>query len=311
MSKKGRALERLVRKLQAVLNDREDVAVCSPLRLRDNITGTKREFDVVITAHEGELPKHTVFEVRDRGRRVSTPEMEAFILKAHDAGVFRKVFVSSSGFSRPACVKAAHYGVECYDFGQVESVPWYSGAPNLVFSKTIESHAIELYPVDEEALLQEGRSLNLGLTFENVYLLGANGRKVCWSKVLELAWSNIQDEDSASGEAFRPGPHRGNVEIRFDPSGHLCWRGSSRRHRLNNIKIVIAYVVHVQALRNTVRSYAPSPQGGAVAETIQSEPFQALGGSVSINLVKPKDSCISVVLHHERTASATEGGRRP
>ena len=97
------------------------VVVESPKRIRDTVTGKKREHDVVLTVQAGHHTTLFAIECRDRSRAVGIEAVEAFSTKCRHTGV-QGVIVSSTGFTDAALKKAKHYGIRCLDLKTAQSL---------------------------------------------------------------------------------------------------------------------------------------------------------------------------------------------
>jgi hypothetical protein len=120
----GLAFQDFIAKLERALHAAEGVLIHSPLRLRDKDTGRLREHDVVISraTHHGCLL--TSVECRDRSRKVTVADVEAFAKKCERTGVHHGVIVASNGFATTARAKATALNIGCVDAPEVEGFPW-------------------------------------------------------------------------------------------------------------------------------------------------------------------------------------------
>jgi hypothetical protein len=122
--KPGRALEKLVASLERALGGKDGVKVESPKYLPDRVTGELRELDVVITFPTTHHEMTLAIECRDRSRKVTVNDVEAFFSKCQDTKAHKGVIVSPKGFSKPALSKAKNCGIACLSLLQVESFNW-------------------------------------------------------------------------------------------------------------------------------------------------------------------------------------------
>ena len=120
----GEALERLVSVLEKALAVNQNVTVESRKRLRDKITGRLREHDVVITIKQSHHTLTVAIECRDRSRKITVAEIEAFNQKCIDTWISRGIIVSTKGFCNTAITKAAHYGIQCFSLQEAERFNW-------------------------------------------------------------------------------------------------------------------------------------------------------------------------------------------
>lgn len=120
----GLALQSLVATLERSLSEREGVTFESPKRLRDKDTGRWREHDVVITRRDAHHTILTAIEVKDTGRKVGVPEVEAFAHKCERTGVHHRMIVSARGFTQTALHKAAALDIVCMELAEVAGFDW-------------------------------------------------------------------------------------------------------------------------------------------------------------------------------------------
>lgn len=114
MGNKGTALEQLIGAIQEVLKDRPDITVSKNVFLT-NVTGNKREFDVVVRAHFQGIPSMMVFECKDYNKKVGALTVNSFHGKcALFPDITQKVMVSTMGFTEGAYKEAAAVGIQLY-----------------------------------------------------------------------------------------------------------------------------------------------------------------------------------------------------
>ena len=73
--------------------------------------GHARQFDVVVRGSFAGQKLIGVIECKVLGRKVGTPEIDAFITKSQDINANFKIVMSRRGFTRLALEKCAHYGI--------------------------------------------------------------------------------------------------------------------------------------------------------------------------------------------------------
>jgi hypothetical protein len=120
----GEALQKLVATLERSLSTQQGVTFESPKRLRDKDTGQWREHDVVITRRDAHHTILTSIEVRDTGRKLGVPAVEAFAHKCRRTGVHHGMMVSGRGFTATARKKAAAHDIICMELAEVEHFDW-------------------------------------------------------------------------------------------------------------------------------------------------------------------------------------------
>lgn len=105
----GIAFEKVVAAIQAQIDPAATVThnevILDPL-------GQSRQFDVVVRGVFAGQQMLGVIECKDLDRKVGTPEVDGFVTKAQDINANFKILMSRRGFSRPALVKCAHYGIQ-------------------------------------------------------------------------------------------------------------------------------------------------------------------------------------------------------
>ena len=149
MPKTGKSLEKLVSSLEKALGQSDEVIVESPKRLKDRITGRKREHDVVLTISRAHHRIVVAIECRDRSRAITVNQVESFWKKCQDTGVDHGVIVSSSGFYNTARQKADFLGIRCLDIEEVESFDWMLAQGMHSLTKRLLHHEWVFYPEKE------------------------------------------------------------------------------------------------------------------------------------------------------------------
>jgi Restriction endonuclease len=99
-------LERIVAGIHAVTSAEADVA------WNEDING--RQFDVVVRFRLGTLSYLVLVEVRNRTRKASASDVEAFVLKARDQNANKSVFVTLAGFQSGAIDVAKRHGLDLF-----------------------------------------------------------------------------------------------------------------------------------------------------------------------------------------------------
>jgi Restriction endonuclease len=106
-------LERLVKGIQCNLDP--DAVVC----WSEKIQG--RQFDVSVRFRAGNLDYLVLFEVKNKSRRASAQDIEAFVTKARDQNANKIVFVTKAGFQKSAIDVAKRHNVSLFTVGFDES----------------------------------------------------------------------------------------------------------------------------------------------------------------------------------------------
>ncbi len=99
-------LERLVAAIHSATSGDAEV------HWNEKING--RQFDVVVRFTMGTLRYLVLIEVKNRKRPASANDIEAFVVKAHDNGADKAVFVTVAGYQEGAKTVAVRHKVELY-----------------------------------------------------------------------------------------------------------------------------------------------------------------------------------------------------
>ncbi len=99
-------LERIVAGIHAVTTDDADVT------WNETING--RQFDVVVRFVVGTLRYLVLVEVKNRTRKASVEDLDAFINKARDQLASKAVFVTAAGYQSGALAVAERHGVDLF-----------------------------------------------------------------------------------------------------------------------------------------------------------------------------------------------------
>lgn len=113
---------------------------------------SRRQFDVAIRFRFDTCEHLILFECRDKKRKCTLSEIEAFVTKALDAGADEIVFVSSSGFQSGAINAAKKHNVHIYTLKEINELPPEVVARGLI--PAIHIRNIELLGDTEEPVLR-------------------------------------------------------------------------------------------------------------------------------------------------------------
>jgi hypothetical protein len=111
MTTAWREFEKLVARIEQAMAP-SGAKVKSPDHLPDKVTGQLREVDASIRYRVGTCPILITIECRDRSAIEDAQWIEQLVEKKRSVGAAITVAVSSSGFSKPAMMKAATSGIE-------------------------------------------------------------------------------------------------------------------------------------------------------------------------------------------------------
>jgi Restriction endonuclease len=99
-------LERIVAGIHSVTTNGADVA------WNEVVNG--RQFDVVVRFKLGTLSYLVLVEVKNKTRKASASDLDAFVLKARDQNANKSVFVTAAGFQSGAIDVAKRHGVDLF-----------------------------------------------------------------------------------------------------------------------------------------------------------------------------------------------------
>jgi len=233
MPRKGREREKLVAKIEQVLNG-TDVEIKSP----DYIVGINskelREIDVSLRARMGSTSLLVILEVRDRGKKEGVSWIEQLAEKREDVQASKVVAVSTSGFSKAAQNTAAHLGIEL----------------RVVEELTIESVA-HWFPFSSiEAFFRSGvvqkLFLGIGASADQVtkdFLLRSikNDEKLLIrdnsQKSIKELWQEVVNHCPSLFEGIEPGGKSARLWIELSYPSDRCFRIITDRGSVNVLQI--------------------------------------------------------------------------
>jgi hypothetical protein len=154
-------LERIVAGIHSVTSNGAEV------RWNETING--RQFDVVVRFELGTLRYLVLVEVKNRSRRASASDVEAFVTKARDQKANKAVFVSAAGFQSGALDVAQLHGLELFTVGFDEE------EASLPKEATMFIRQLRERPPGEAATLEIGER-TLVSAIEKVSLTYADGK---------------------------------------------------------------------------------------------------------------------------------------
>jgi hypothetical protein len=192
----GRRLEKIVANIERLLG--EGVVVRERFRIRDAVSETLREFDVVITANDAASKVLVAIECKDHGRPLDQEVIEAFVTKCADSALEQRAMVSGSGFSAGAIKKASHYGILLLELVGEETIGWPSWfAPRSLGVKNT------VWSIESGVLFDENKQPipNFRAQGGEKILTGEGGS----ASILDLASVWMNDPDSGRGIVVPPG----------------------------------------------------------------------------------------------------------
>lgn len=123
MPKRSTPFQRLVFMLKHALAA-ENVKVQESVEFADNITGEKREVDIILEVTVAGDPVKIAIEVVEWQRPAGVPWVEAMVKKHESLPTDKLILISKSGFTKPARAKAAYYHVDILTHLQAEAADW-------------------------------------------------------------------------------------------------------------------------------------------------------------------------------------------
>lgn len=304
MPRKGRALEKLVAHIESVLRGSGKAKVQSPAYVIDVVTGTKREIDVLITRDEGGSVRTIGFEVRDRKEKTGLAEMEAFKTKADNTRLDGKVFVSRSGYTKPALELAKKAAIRCLTLKEALSFDWLApDAFGVVSTIRPTKVAYTIWPECEAAMLQEGKRLGLVPALEHMEITDSQGKAIDWASVGNLAWTRLCQTLGDGLHADFTGSRRATVQIETGQGYvlNVSWKGSTNHYPLRRIDATVEYSRDTEVLSNPfrLRNYTCQMQGKDIAQVAVGQQFEALDQNVRLVMVSIPGEGIKLSIEHE------------
>lgn len=113
MTRKGRTFEKVIAQLEALTSQANgNVEVKSPDSIPDIHSGEHREVDISLRAKIGTHEILIILECRDRSKKQGTEWIEQLASKRDSVRASKAIAVSSSGYSKPAILKAQFFNIE-------------------------------------------------------------------------------------------------------------------------------------------------------------------------------------------------------
>jgi len=154
MPKRTNPFQQLVHLIEHQLAPHE-ATVTESKEFVDQVTGQKREVDVVIETKVGIHPFIIGIECRDRKKPAYTPWIEEIAGKHQDIGVINKtITVSSSGYYKPALDKAKQRKIVPLTLKEAEESDWvrYTNRLATLREMTIQSTLVQCKEVRVQVL---------------------------------------------------------------------------------------------------------------------------------------------------------------
>jgi hypothetical protein len=266
--KAGRALERLVATIERALGRNTGVTVESPKFLPDRVTGEGREHDVVITFSSAHHELLVGIECRDRSRRVTVNDVEAFISKCRDTGVHKEIIVAPRGFSKSAVAKAQANGVGCLSLSQAQAFNWLLAPGFIVRNRKILTTQLTVIP---DSALAEPPTL--------FTVLDPSGHALSAAVMTAAAH---QEFSRRTEGPHPPGPRRARI-VYTAPGVSLRDDSTGVVHPVRQVVAEIEYEIIDTVTPFTLVRYADSTTGAPITDVAIAEvDFGAVSGQVVI-----------------------------
>jgi len=118
--KNGKYLENFIYIIQNSLINDSKTKVFKNKKLK-NISGNFREFDIIIETNINNLLINIAIECKDYKSPISVEKIEAFNSKClRVPEIHKKIMISSKGFQKDAISAAKSFGIEIYNFNEIE-----------------------------------------------------------------------------------------------------------------------------------------------------------------------------------------------
>jgi hypothetical protein len=173
-------------------------------------------------------------ECRDRSRKVTVPEVEAFDDKCRATGISQGIIVSSLGFTSTALAKARARGLRCLSFQEVEEVDWCRTMAMSIVSRNI-TH------------------VNLGIKFDGQQPVKLDGlpvyageHRIARDHALAMAREGLDKLWQDEPLAFGAGDHRVQFEVELDEAIPLTMSDELGKHRIAAATLTVAFTVTVE-----------------------------------------------------------------
>ncbi|MFC1771184.1 restriction endonuclease [Candidatus Margulisiibacteriota bacterium] len=148
--KKGADFENLVEIIQKCIHlHSNNYSIKQNAKLIDIRTKTKRQHDILVTYNTPNKNIKLSIECKNWKAKVSTPSIEAFKTKCEDCKVDVGLFISASGFSKNAIVKASQYGIHCITIQEAKKLNRIDFYPKFVMIKKRLKHVSWNFITDE------------------------------------------------------------------------------------------------------------------------------------------------------------------
>lgn len=283
MPRAGRDLERIIALIESQLHGKQGVTVQSPSSLQDVDSGTAREFDVVITFAFGHHALKVAVECKAQKAEVDSATVGAFSEKCNAAGVHSAVIVSSSGFTRPALLKAEKKHVRCLTLGEAAQFDWCLCAGVIFQQPEILDGYLEC--LAEEPIAQP--------------------YKVYWDDDSELTGEQAgRIASSELGKYLPPrtigGPHR--QVIQYGPQGGYVVGADGKRQRISGLKLWLIYQVNERLIPLEFFRYGDSRSGEEIASAARAK-FEIGEATAELTMLKKPDAGIDVLISHRPKAA--------
>lgn len=119
--KNGKYLENLIYIIQNSFINDSKTKVFKNKKLK-NTSGNFREFDIIIETNINNLSINIAIECKDYKSPVSVEKTEAFNSKClRVPEIHKKIMISSKGFQKDAISAAKSFGIEIYNFNEIEN----------------------------------------------------------------------------------------------------------------------------------------------------------------------------------------------
>lgn len=118
--------------------------------IQHDVTIGGRQFDVVAQLEAGLHRIMLAYEVKNKSRRVSVDQIDAFVTKARDANADKTIFVSTAGFQSGCFTVADRHGVELFELTFLDRPTVSKSAAQVIISKA------SAMSIDEPSVIETG-----------------------------------------------------------------------------------------------------------------------------------------------------------
>jgi hypothetical protein len=200
-TRRGKSYELLVAQIERAFGEKDGRKIEHSKRLKHFITGTFREFDIVVTFLLGHHTFVTAIECKDHKRPVSVKEVEAFASKIESCPVNRGCLVAAK-FTNNALVLAKAKKISCISLHRAANLDWLNTVYTL---RTLHLHGLSVADdsdndddgIDASQLKFHGASDGAEIPISHLYKIAGKLLEVGWpgDERIRIARIRVKNQD--------------------------------------------------------------------------------------------------------------------